>query len=133
MNKPNAPVPAHMGVSVSVKTHFMKAQSRPDKKRFVFSYTITISNNGTLSAQLLSRHWIITSGDTLQTQEVQGDGVIGQQPHIKPGEHFTYTSGSVMDSPVGIMQGSYRFIDEQGEYMDVTIEPFTLAAPNTVH
>lgn len=133
MDKPNAPAPAHMGVSVSVKTHFMKAESRPHKKRFVYSYTITISNNGELSAQLLSRHWIITSGDTLKTQEVQGDGVIGQQPRIKPGEHFTYTSGTVMDSPVGTMQGSYRFMDELGEYFDVIIEPFTLAAPNTVH
>ena len=120
-------------VSVSVKTHFMKKESRPEKKRFVYSYTITISNNGELAAQLISRHWIITSGDTLKTQEVSGDGVIGQQPNIQPGEHFTYTSGTVMDSAVGIMQGSYRMLDAQGEYFDVTIAPFTLAVPNQLN
>ncbi len=120
-------------VSVSVKTHFMKNESRPEKQRFVYSYTITISNHGELAAQLMSRHWIITSGETLKTQEVSGDGVIGQQPNIQPGEQFTYTSGTVMDSPVGIMQGSYRMLDANGEEFDVVIEPFTLAAPNNLH
>jgi len=120
-------------VTVSVKTHFMKNESRPEKKRFVYSYTITIRNDGELAAQLISRHWIITSGETLKTQEVSGDGVIGQQPNIQPGEHFTYTSGTVMDSAVGIMQGSYRMLDAQGEYFDVIIEPFTLAVPNQLN
>ncbi len=120
-------------VTVSVKTHFMRSESRPDKKRFVYSYTITIKNNGELASQLISRHWIITSGETLKTQEVSGDGVIGQQPNIQPGEHFTYTSGTVMDSAVGIMQGSYRMLDAQGEYFDVVIEPFTLAVPNQLN
>jgi len=125
MHKPN--------VTVSVKTHFMRSESRPDKKRFVYSYTITIKNDGELAAQLLSRHWVITSGETLKTQEVNGDGVIGQQPNIQPGEHFTYTSGTVMDSAVGIMQGSYRMLDTQGEYFDVVIDPFTLAVPNQLN
>ncbi len=120
-------------VTVSVKTHFMRSESRPDKKRFVYSYTITIKNNGELASQLISRHWIITSGETLKTQEVSGDGVIGQQPNIQPGEHFTYTSGTVMDSAVGIMQGSYRMLDAQGEYFDVVIDPFTLAVPNQLN
>ncbi|OUR60157.1 Co2+/Mg2+ efflux protein ApaG [Bermanella sp. 47_1433_sub80_T6] len=120
-------------VTVSVKTHFMRSESRPEKKRFVYSYTITIKNDGELAAQLISRHWIITSGETLKTQEVSGDGVIGQQPNIQPGEHFTYTSGTVMDSAVGIMQGSYRMLDAQGEYFDVVIEPFTLAVPNQLN
>ena len=120
-------------VTVSVKTHFMRSESRPEKKRFVYSYTITIKNDGELAAQLISRHWIITSGETLKTQEVSGDGVIGQQPNIQPGEHFTYTSGTVMDSAVGIMQGSYRMLDAQGEYFDVVIDPFTLAVPNQLN
>ncbi len=120
-------------VSVSVKTHFMKNESRPEKQRYVYSYTITIKNEGELAAQLISRHWIITSGETLKTQEVSGDGVIGQQPNIQPGEHFTYTSGTVMDSPVGIMQGSYRMLDANGEFFDVVIEPFTLAVPNQLN
>jgi len=120
-------------ITVSVKTHFMRSESRPDKKRFVYSYTITIKNNGELASQLISRHWIITSGETLKTQEVSGDGVIGQQPNIQPGEHFTYTSGTVMDSAVGIMQGSYRMLDAQGEYFDVVIDPFTLAVPNQLN
>lgn len=120
-------------ISVNVKTHFLENESLPDKNRFVHSYTITISNNGERSAQLLSRHWIITSGDSLKSQEVQGDGVIGQQPSIAPGESFTYTSGSVMDSEVGTMQGSYTMLDANGENFDVAIKPFTLAIPNQLN
>ncbi len=120
-------------ISVSVKTHFLENESLPDKNRFVYSYTITISNNGERSAQLLSRHWIITSGASLKSQEVQGDGVIGQQPSIAPGESFTYTSGSVMDSEVGTMQGSYTMLDANGDHFDVAIAPFTLATPNQLN
>ncbi len=120
-------------ISVSVKTHFLENESLPDKNRFVYSYTITISNNGDRSAQLLSRHWIITSGESLKSQEVQGDGVIGQQPSIAPGESFTYTSGSVMDSEVGTMQGSYTMLDANGENFDVPIAPFALAIPNQLN
>ncbi len=120
-------------INVSVKTHFLENESLPDKNRFVYSYTITISNNGERSAQLLSRHWIITSGESLKSQEVQGDGVIGQQPSIAPGESFTYTSGSVMDSEVGTMQGSYTMLDANGDNFDVPIAPFTLATPNQLN
>ncbi|MEY8262951.1 MAG: Co2+/Mg2+ efflux protein ApaG [Bermanella sp.] len=120
-------------IRVSVKTHFMKSESRPEQKRFVHSYTITIRNDGERAVQLISRHWIITNGDTLKTQEVSGEGVVGQQPNIPPGKYFTYTSGTMMESALGIMQGSYRMRDAQGEYFEVVIEPFTLAAPHQLN
>jgi len=120
-------------VLVTVKTRYLKKESRIDKGRLVFSYTITITNNSPQTVQLLSRHWIITDGDTLKNQEVHGEGVVGQQPYISPGEHFTYTSGTVMESLVGTMHGSYDFKDANGELFRAEIPPFTLAAPLKVH
>lgn len=124
---------ASNNVAVKVLPEYIPEESNPAKKRYVFAYTVVIENLGEQSAQLLSRHWIITNGETLKTQEVRGDGVIGQQPHIQPGEHFEYTSGTVLESPVGTMQGSYRMLDEDGEYFDVHIPVFTLAATHSVH
>ena len=120
-------------VLVTVKTRYLKKESRIDKGRLVFSYTITITNNSPQTVQLLSRHWIITDGDTLKNQEVHGEGVVGQQPYISPGEHFTYTSGTVMESLVGTMHGSYDFKGANGELFRAEIPPFTLAAPLKVH
>lgn len=120
-------------VIVSVEPYYLSAESKPENNRFVYAYTVTISNQGTLSAKLLTRHWIITNGETLKTTEVRGDGVIGEQPNILPGESYSYTSGTIMETAVGTMQGSYNMIDEDGEYFDVHIPVFTLAATHSVH
>lgn len=120
-------------VTVSVESYYLSSESKPIEKRFVYAYTVTIQNNGQHPVKLLSRHWIITNGETLKTTEVQGDGVIGEQPSIPPGEEFVYTSGTVMESTVGTMQGSYRMIDDQGEYFDASIPVFTLASTHSVH
>ncbi len=122
-----------VNVIVSVKPKYLKRESLPAKKRYVFSYTVTIKNESDLSIKLLSRHWIITNGETLKTQEVQGDGVIGQQPKIKPAKSYSYTSGTVMDSPVGTMHGCYHMVNEKGERFEVQIPPFTLAVTHNVH
>ena len=119
-------------IDVSVTTRYLAAQSQPEQSRYAFSYTITIVNNGELPAQLLSRHWIITDGDG-RVQEVRGAGVIGQQPHIEPGASHTYSSGTVMTTQVGTMQGSYQMLAEDGKRFDATIAPFRLAVPGALH
>lgn len=119
-------------IDVSVTTRYLAAQSQPEQNRYAFSYTVTIVNNGELPAQLLSRHWIITDGDG-RVQEVRGAGVIGQQPHIEPGASHTYSSGTVMATQVGIMQGSYQMLAEDGKRFDATIAPFRLAVPGALH
>ncbi|SFW48290.1 ApaG protein [Pseudomonas sp. NFACC19-2] len=119
-------------IDVSVTTRYLAAQSQPEQNRYAFSYTVTIVNNGELTAQLLSRHWIITDGDG-RVQEVRGAGVIGQQPHIAPGASHTYSSGTVMATQVGTMQGSYQMLAEDGKRFDATIAPFRLAVPGALH
>ncbi|MGG2398289.1 Co2+/Mg2+ efflux protein ApaG [Pseudomonas sp. SH1-B] len=119
-------------IDVSVTTRYLAAQSQPEQNRFAFSYTVTIVNNGELPAQLLSRHWLITDGDG-RVQEVRGAGVIGQQPHIEPGASHTYSSGTVMATQVGTMQGSYQMLAEDGKRFDATIAPFRLAVPGALH
>lgn len=119
-------------IDVSVTTRYLAAQSQPEHSRYAFSYTVTIVNNGELPAQLLSRHWIITDGDG-RVQEVRGAGVIGQQPHIEPGASHTYSSGTVMTTQVGTMQGSYQMLAEDGKRFDATIAPFRLAVPGALH
>ncbi|CAM3995878.1 MULTISPECIES: Co2+/Mg2+ efflux protein ApaG [Pseudomonadaceae] len=119
-------------IDVSVTTRYLAAQSQPEQNRYAFSYTVTIVNNGELPAQLLSRHWIITDGDG-RVQEVRGAGVIGQQPHIEPGASHTYSSGTVMATQVGTMQGSYQMLAEDGKRFDATIAPFRLAVPGALH
>jgi ApaG protein len=118
--------------SVSPKVTFLADQSDPDKNHFVFAYTITVTNTGSVAAQLVSRHWIITDAEH-RVQEVKGQGVVGQQPVLKPGESFEYTSGTSIPTAVGTMRGSYRMVAEDGLAFDVPIAPFTLSIPRTLH
>lgn len=117
---------------VAVKTQFIQNQSDPDSRRFVFAYTITITNSGEVPAKLLTRHWIITDADG-RKQEVRGEGVVGEHPHLKPGESFRYTSGAAIETPVGSMEGSYQMLADDGHHFDAPISPFTLAVPGTLH
>jgi ApaG protein len=119
-------------VDVSVTTQFLAEQSLPEQNRFAFSYTVTISNNGQLPAKLVSRHWVITDGDG-RVQEVRGPGVIGQQPLIAPGQQHTYSSGTVLTTRVGNMQGSFQMLADDGKHFDAMIAPFRLAMPGALH
>jgi ApaG protein len=126
------PVTDLYNIEVSVETTYVAEHSEPEEDRFVFAYTITLVNRGSVSAQLLSRHWVITDADS-QVEEVRGDGVVGEQPVLKPGEGFRYTSGAVIETPVGTMQGSYQMVAEDGQQFDATIPEFVLSAPRTLH
>ena len=119
---------------ISVKTHveYVPDQSDVDLGKFVFAYTITITNTGSVTAQLISRHWVITDA-TDQVQEVRGLGVIGEQPLLKPGESFEYTSGCVIATPVGAMHGSYQMTAEDGTKFDAPVAEFTLNMPRVLH
>lgn len=119
-------------IDVQVQPAYIADQSDPENDHYVFSYTVTIRNNGSLPAKLLTRHWVITDGDG-QVQEVKGDGVIGEQPHLQPGEGFQYTSGTFMSTPFGTMHGSYQMISDSGETFDAEIPTFSLMVPNTLH
>jgi len=119
-------------IRVDVDTQYIEEQSAPDYDRYVFAYTITITNHGRVPARLLSRHWIITDANNKQ-QEVKGEGVVGEQPHLKPGEHFRYTSGTMIETSVGSMRGSYQMIADDGVEFDAEIEPFTLSVPRVLH
>ncbi len=119
-------------IAVQVETDYVQEQSIPEKNRYVFAYTITITNTGSMPAKLLRRHWIITDANN-KVQEVHGDGVIGEQPHLKPGQTFQYTSGAMLETPVGCMEGTYNMIaDDQLEF-DAPIPVFSLATPHTLH
>ncbi|MEZ5479375.1 MAG: Co2+/Mg2+ efflux protein ApaG [Thiolinea sp.] len=119
-------------IAVSVETEYLAGESDPERNRYVFAYTITIINQGDMPARLLSRHWIITDSNGM-TQEVRGDGVVGEQPYLEPGEGFRYTSGTVLDTPIGSMQGSYRMRADDGTEFDAEIVPFGLADPKVLH
>lgn len=119
-------------ISIEVATDYVHEQSEPDDGRYVFSYTITIANLGDVPARLLSRHWVITDANG-KVQEVRGDGVVGEQPHLNPGDIFRYSSGAVLETPVGSMQGSYRMEADNGKSFDARIPPFTLAMPGVLH
>jgi ApaG protein len=119
-------------ISVSVATQFIDEQSKPQDNRYVFAYTITIQNHGSLSARLLSRHWIITDGNG-DVREVCGEGVVGEQPLMQPGEGYQYTSGAVLETAVGTMQGSYQMLAEDGTRFDADIPSFVLSIPRTLH
>jgi ApaG protein len=119
-------------IRVDVETSYLSDQSDPQEKRYVFSYTITIRNEGQQPAKLLSRHWLITDANG-KIQEVRGDGVVGEQPHLKPGQGFRYSSGAVLETPVGAMQGSYQMLADDGERFDAAIAPFRLAIPGVLH
>ncbi|WP_460140798.1 Co2+/Mg2+ efflux protein ApaG [Pseudomonas sp. S2_E01] len=119
-------------VDVSVVTRYLAEQSQPEHNRFAFAYTITVHNNGELPAKLLSRHWVITDGDG-HVEEVRGAGVVGLQPLIAVGDNHTYSSGTVMTTKVGTMQGTYQMIADDGKHFDAIIAPFRLAVPGALH
>jgi len=119
-------------IQVHVSTQYIETESNPEANRYIFSYTITIENHGNTPAKLISRHWIITDANN-RIQEVKGKGVIGEQPLLKPGEAFTYTSGTMLETPVGSMQGSYQMVADNKHYFDAIIEPFSLALPRILN
>jgi ApaG protein len=124
--------PAENFISVAVDTRYLEDQSDPDEHRYVFAYTITIRNRGTVPAKLLGRHWVITDANG-KVQEVRGEGVVGEQPHLMPGQGFRYTSGAVLETPVGSMHGAYRMLADSGVEFDAPIAAFTLAIPGKIH
>ncbi|MSR13870.1 MAG: Co2+/Mg2+ efflux protein ApaG [Gammaproteobacteria bacterium] len=119
-------------IRVNVATTFVAEQSDPARNRYVFAYTITIENVGEVAAQLLTRHWIITDASG-HVQEVKGDGVVGVQPHLEPGDSFRYTSGAVIETPVGTMQGTYHMLADDGVQFEAPIAVFRLSVPNVLH
>ena len=115
-------------IRVDVETSYLDEQSDPRQGRYVFAYTITIRNEGQVPARLLARHWVITDANG-KVEEVRGDGVVGEQPYLKPGQGFRYSSGAVIETPVGSMQGSYQMLGDDGAQFDAPIQPFRLAMP----
>jgi ApaG protein len=119
-------------VSIVVETAYLAEQSEPGEQRFVFGYTITIRNDGTEPARLLTRHWVITDANG-QQREVRGEGVVGEQPHLQPGQGFRYSSGAVLETPVGSMHGAYQMVSDGGERFEAPIPAFRLAMPGLLH
>jgi ApaG protein len=119
-------------ISVSVESAYIEDQSSPEGGQYVFAYTITIENTGTVPARLLTRHWIITDSDG-KVREVRGDGVVGEQPYLRPGEAFRYTSAAMIETPVGSMHGSYQMLADDGVTFDAPIAAFRLSLPNLLH
>ena len=120
------------GIQIDVETLYVESESDPQKNRFVFAYTITIRNVGETPARLMTRHWVIRDANG-KVQEVQGDGVVGEQPHLKPGEGFQYTSGTMLETSMGTMGGSYQMVTDDGSVFKAPIEDFLLSAPRTLH
>jgi len=119
-------------IRIDVATSYVEDQSNPGEGRYVFSYTITIRNEGAKPARLMGRHWLITDANG-KVQEVVGEGVVGEQPHLQPGQGFRYSSGAILETPVGSMQGRYRMVADDGEQFDAPIAPFRLAMPGVLH
>lgn len=119
-------------IEVEAQAQYLPEQSSPEDSRYVFAYTITITNRGTAAAQLISRHWIIDDAED-NRQEVRGEGVIGEQPRLVPGEQFQYTSGTVLQTPVGSMRGSYQMQGDDGSCFEAEIPAFTLSTPHSLH
>ena len=119
-------------IRVTVDTVYVEDQSEPETDRYVFAYTITIENSGSITARLLNRHWIITDASG-QVQEVKGEGVVGEQPILQPGGTFRYTSAAMIETPVGTMTGSYEMVADDGVRFDAEIPAFKLSAPNLLH
>lgn len=119
-------------IQIDVRTTYLPGQSEPGQNRYVFAYTITITNSGSIPARLVTRHWIITDANE-QKREVHGEGVVGEQPYLLPGTSFQYTSGTILETPVGTMQGSYQMIADDGTAFDAEIPSFTLSIPRTLH
>ena len=119
-------------ITVKARSTYVPEQSDEDGGRFVFAYTITITNTGTVAARLISRHWLITDSDN-RVQEVRGMGVVGEQPMLQPQESFEYTSGTAIATPVGTMRGSYQMVADDGVAFDAPIPEFTLSIPRVLH
>jgi ApaG protein len=119
-------------IAIAVATQFVHDQSAPGDNRYVFAYTITIENRGAVGARLLARHWVITDSNGV-VREVQGEGVIGEQPWVRPGDDYEYTSAAVLETPVGTMRGSYQMIADDGTEFDAHIPVFVLSIPRTLH
>ena len=119
-------------LEIQIATRFLDDESTPEQDRYVFSYTISIRNLGRLPAQLVDRHWIITDANG-HVEEVRGDGVVGEQPRLEPGEEFSYTSGAVLTTAVGTMEGSYGMAGDDGVRFDAPVPAFTLSVPRTLH
>ena len=119
-------------VNVTAEVSYIDAQSAPEANRFVFAYKITIQNNGSEAAKLTHRHWHITDANGKE-EEVDGEGVIGKQPYLKPGESFEYSSGTILETPVGAMQGYYDMTSDDGSQFKADVAPFTLAVPGSLH
>jgi len=117
---------------IDVDTRYLDEQSEPEQDRYVFAYTIHIRNRGTVPARLLGRHWVITDANG-NVREVSGEGVVGEQPWLQPWEDFTYTSGAVLETQLGTMQGRYDMIADDGTRFDAPIPAFTLSIPRTLH
>jgi len=123
---------SELTIRISVNSEYLAKYSQPQKNRFAFSYTVSIENCSEISAQLLSRHWVITDAKD-SIQEVSGDGVIGEQPHISPGEKYTYSSNAILETHAGIMEGSYTMRTETGKIINVPIPAFSLTRPQSLH
>ncbi|MBX5460364.1 MAG: Co2+/Mg2+ efflux protein ApaG [Steroidobacteraceae bacterium] len=127
-DKPHPEADARYRIRVDVETRYLEEQSDPRERKFVFAYTITLRNEGRVPAKLLTRHWIITDANG-KVQEVRGEGVVGEQPHLEPGQGFRYSSGAMIETPVGTMQGSYQMVADDGARFDAPIPLFRLAMP----
>lgn len=119
-------------IKIAAQAFYLEEQSDPAQDRYVFAYTVLIQNQGNIAARLLSRHWIITDANN-KIEEVRGEGVVGEQPYLRPGEGFQYTSGAILDTSVGSMQGSYQMLADDGATFDAEIPPFVLSIPRTLH
>ncbi|ANE57140.1 MULTISPECIES: Co2+/Mg2+ efflux protein ApaG [Methylomonas] len=119
-------------VLVEAQPYYVEAQSSPEQNRYVFAYTVTITNVGSTPAKLLTRHWLITDANG-KIQEVNGEGVVGEHPHLNPGDSFRYTSAAMIETPVGVMQGKYQMQADSGESFNAAIPKFTLSIPRTLH
>ncbi len=132
MNQPNDVRDSENHIEVEVATNYIEEQSQPEDDRYVFAYTITLRNTGKQPARLMTRHWIINDANG-NIQEVHGEGVVGEHPYLRPGETFQYTSGTVLETPVGSMEGSYQMVSDAGQPFDAEVPAFTLSRPNALH
>ncbi len=119
-------------ILVEATPYYIEAQSSPKQNRYVFAYTITITNVGSIPARLMTRHWLITDANG-KIQEVNGDGVVGENPYLQPGDSFRYTSAAMIETPVGVMQGRYQMLSDNGESFKAMIPRFILSIPRTLH
>ncbi|HPA01554.1 MAG TPA: Co2+/Mg2+ efflux protein ApaG [Chiayiivirga sp.] len=124
--------PVRHPIDIQVRTRYLDEQSAPEQNRYVFAYTIQLRNRGPQPAQLLSRHWIITDANG-RVEEVRGEGVVGEQPRLRPGEGFEYTSGAVLETAMGTMRGAYQWVADDGTPFEATIPQFILSIPRTLH